>query len=129
MKADVEAVTGVRTIASAVLGANAASEEQVALAIAILETTANPPADAPPREAANIADEWNRMMDTLLDAENASRSASSRATRRYMMSLAIDRADLVVIDRGVVAGLINRIEKAEHEARAFAALCPPAPAA
>lgn len=108
-------VAGIRQVASAALSAPAATPAQAALAIAVLEATAEPPADREPREAASIAAMFNLHMDAVLDAANASRNKRDRVTRRAMMARAIDQAGLVLMDRGMVAGFFQRLTEQQQQ--------------
>lgn len=96
------AAVGIRTIACAVLARLAAPAAERALAEAVL---AMPWRDQA-REAESAPATWNRHMDAVIDAANASHGARQRVTRRVEMAMALDRAGLVLVERSTLAEMI-----------------------
>lgn len=105
-----EDVAGIRAVASATLGAGGASDSEVSLAILILEKTGNPDTATTPREIESIAGQWRRHMDALIDAVDATRDKPNRQLRQSQLSIALDAAQLVVMDRDVVAGFFAKLQ-------------------
>lgn len=101
---------GLLSLAGAVLSNPLSDAGAIALAKAVLGRVAleaESKADLhAPREAESIAAQWNRHMDAALDAANESSAKRSRATRRVMMAQALDAADLMLLERRVVAALL-----------------------
>jgi len=113
-------ILGVRILATAVLGAAIATDHETALAVAVLEaSTRNMTTDAEPREVESIASSFNRHMDAVLDAANASHAADSRVTRRAHMAKAIDRAGLLLVERGYVAAMFDALNRTREQAQAI----------
>lgn len=100
----------VHILATALLCAAGATEDELALARRILER--DPKVDAP-REAESIAGAFNRHMDAAIDSVNDSVSEPTRAGRRARLAQDLHRAGLVLIDRSQVADMIAVI----HELR------------
>lgn len=103
---------GVHILASAMLCAKGSSPEELELARILLSR--DPEHDAP-REAESVAGCFNRHMDAAIESCNASAHAASRVTRRAKLAQDLDRADLVLLDRVMVAALIEKIHERDRE--------------
>jgi hypothetical protein len=94
---------GVHILATAMMCSTGASADELELARRILER--DPARDAP-RESESIAGAFNRHMDAAIDSVNGSAGESTRAMRRARLARDLDQADLLLIDRSTLAGLI-----------------------
>lgn len=97
---------GIKIVASAVLSAGGATPEQRELARAVLGATEAAEFDRghnAPREAATIADAFNRHMDVVIEAVDRTRGADERALRRARVAPMLERAGLVIVDQAELA--------------------------
>jgi hypothetical protein len=97
---------GVHLIATAMLVAGGSSDDELELARRILEK--DPKRDTP-RESESVAGAFNRHMDAAIESCNDSTHAATRAERRAKLAQDLDRADLVLMDRAMVAALFATI--------------------
>lgn len=102
-----KAKLAVRQLAAACLAAPGATAAERSLAQAVLGALEAVPAHLP-GEDAGTAQTFNRHMDALLDAANASHGARDRLTRRVDMARRLERAGLVLIEARELAGLVTR---------------------
>lgn len=111
---------GLLSIVSAVLNNRVSVEAATLLAQAVLfriGQEADSKADLhAPREAESIAASWNRHMDAVLDAAAESAGKRLRSTRRAMMAAALDKADLMLMERSSVAAIYERLVKLDEAA-------------
>jgi hypothetical protein len=114
---------GVHLIATAMLVAGGASDDELELARRILEK--DPKRDAP-RENESVAGAFNRHMDAAIESCNDSAHAATRAERRAQLAHDLDKADLVLLDRAMLAALfatIGELRLEKSEAMLAAGLC------
>lgn len=102
----------VHILATAILCANGASDAELELARRLLEQD---PKRAPPRERESVAGAFNRQMDAAIDAADDSAGLPFRAARRAELAAALDRADLVLIDRAMLAAMMVTIGELKAE--------------
>jgi hypothetical protein len=103
---------GVHILATAILCANGASDDELELARRLLEQD---PKREPPREAESIAGAFNRHMDAAIDAVDRNAGLPLRAARRAALAAALDRAGLSIVDKDIVAALLVRIGELRKE--------------
>lgn len=111
--------SGLLAIAAAAkcaVGSSAAAKE---LATRVLAEAGEDLRDVP-GEAENTAKLFNRMMDTVLDAANASHGFATRVQRRAHMARALELGGFVMVDVAALATLvaakIERLERACYTA-------------
>jgi HAMP domain-containing protein len=97
---------GVHILATALLCAAGSTDDELDLARRLLEQ--DPRRDAP-REIESVAGAFNRHMDAAIDSVNASSREPTRVGRRARLAADLDRADLVLMDRAMVAALMIKI--------------------
>lgn len=102
-----KAKLAVRQIAVSALAAPGATPAERQFAQAVLGALEAVKAELP-AEDAGTAQVFNRQLDAVLDAANASHGARDRLTRRVHMAGAIARAGLVLIEAGELAALVYR---------------------
>lgn len=113
---DREPRAAIKSLAGAVLNSKSSSETERTLAASLLASIDREPRklDAP-REAEGTAQTWMRQMDALINGADASRAMGNRAGRREIMAMALDGADLVVLDRATLARLVAAdLERDDH---------------
>lgn len=106
--------TGIHAVAAAILCSHGATQDELELAKRVL---LRDPPRALPRESEGSAETFNRQMDAAIESCNASAGESTRAVRRSRLAKDLDRADLVLVDRNFLAGLIAdrlNLELREH---------------
>lgn len=103
---------GVHVLATALLSARNATEDELKLAERIL---LRDPATDTPAEHESIASVFNRQMDAAIDSANASSRLPTRVGRRAQMARDLDREGLVLMDRAKVAELIASIMALREE--------------
>jgi hypothetical protein len=101
---------GVHILATALLCAAGSSADELELARRLLERD---PIRDDPRENESVAGTFNRHMDAAIDSVNDSVGEPTRVGRRARLARDLDRAGLVLMDRGQIAELLAVV----HELR------------
>lgn len=95
---------GIHCVATAVMCSAAAFKDELELARRILQRC---PKRLAPREAEDPVATWNRHMDAAILSCNDSENEPTRAARRARLAADLDRAGLVLIDRAMLASLVD----------------------